>query len=234
MVSGLHALTCLPRALTPAAITREPGEFMVFVEYDKKGLVCKMADCEDGEKFRVIATARVAPLVVVDNRNFNIGSKTTTNNTSTAPGWLEDAPLPRTLAAHVSAVGGGPEEWGRVAEQVYRSPGGVLRGWDRAANCNLNGAGLFRWDVKLSRCLAPSSNHDTPSKPRAGAKKNMFSGLWAALRAHNQAKRDAPGELERALQNPAGQAPSNTPELIVRWLEGVGSPVFPNRRVIEL
>ena len=112
--------------------------------------------CDQGRKFNVVATARVSPMVLVEDTELRLGVKTVANNGDTSPGWLEDIPLPRVLAEMAFDGQVDPRVWKDIARQTYASRGGFMKGWSRSSNCNLNGKGLFRWDVKLSRCMPRS------------------------------------------------------------------------------
>ena len=104
-------------------------------------------ECTRNRDFRVIASAQIPPLVTVNEHEHKLGIKTQHNNKNTSDSWLEDVPLPRQLVVGVTD----PGEWKSVAEQVYR--GDDLELWDRRHNQHLNGKGLFRWEVNLSRCM---------------------------------------------------------------------------------
>jgi chromosome segregation ATPase len=110
-----------------------------------------MTECSRNRKFRVIASARVPPVVSVNDHEYKLGLKTVSNNRKTSDSWLEDVPLPRQLAAGAMVDNVlDPEEWKSIAEQAFR---GGLKRWSRKNNAHLSGKGLFRWDVKLARCM---------------------------------------------------------------------------------
>ena len=187
-----------------------------------------MADCGNGRKFRVVATARVAPRVTVDNHEYNIGSRTSSANTEESSTWLEEVPLPIQLAQLAVDDEGdlNPELWGDVAKEVFKHAGSHMKGWDRAANCDLNGKGLFRWDIKLNRCLIPRSTEDTSStiSPLIARKSHeVLKKIWVALLKLEQEDGSAPEEMKEVLQGEMEESPSSIGDLVVRWIrEGGG------------
>ena len=186
-----------------------------------------MDDCDNGRKFRVVATARVPPRVTVDNQDYNIGSRTSASNTEASSAWLQEVPLPIQLAKLAVDDEGelDPDRWENVATEVFKNAGGHMKGWARNANCDLNGKGLFRWDIKLNRCLVPRAVEDggmvvSPSTARKSH--DMLKTIWHALGQLEQEDASAPEELREVLEGEMGEAPSTIGDMIVRWIRGGG------------
>jgi len=166
------------------------------------------------KKFKKIANAHVAPHVIVNNHDYNIGSRIGGNNAIDADSWLCEVPLPIQLAQLAIDADGemNPALWESIATQIFAKN---EREWNRQTNRNLNGSGLFRWDMSLSRCVIPYVDEDVSYE-------SILRAIWTALCNHQAENGSAPYLLASVLSEDMDDAPPNVGHLVVEWIQGDG------------
>jgi chromosome segregation ATPase len=111
---------------------------------------------------------------------------------------LEDIPLPRQLAANAIVDNViDPDEWKSIAEQAIGDP----ESWDRDSNSKLNGKGLFRWDVKLSRCMTKKDCTQYDDCAECDTLRKELKECHRQLAQHKKGGDDGAVMLAHSLQN---------------------------------